>query len=209
MQLNKIFILCIFLVFISSCGKSKNIEIMFEDGFLYSSQNQIISELKKSNSKQEIKNTLVSQDWIKDFKINFRIDGNVKIYIFSKIPLFVWNDAFYVDKNINTFKFDETEHNLISVFCPSNQIEDAKKLVEYLNNLQLETKFSFIKLDFKYSSGWTLFSENNITIKFGKDISSTRLNSFKQSLNYVYENKSIPSMIDLRYKDGVALNYGK
>ena len=75
--------------------------------------------------------------------------------------------------------------------------------------LNFNSKFSFNKLDFKYSSGWTLFFEDTLTIKFGKDISEARLNSFKQSLNYVYENDSIPSMIDLRYKDGVALNYGK
>ena len=37
----------------------------------------------------------------------------------------------------------------------------------------------------------------------------TEITSLKDTLNYLYENRKIPSMIDLRYKDGVALDYGK
>ena len=77
-----------------------------------------------------------------------------------------------------------------------------------INNLSISDQISFEELDFKYSSGWILLS-NTTEIKFGKNITKARLNSFRQSLNYVYESKSIPSMIDLRYKDGVAFDYGK
>ena len=40
-------------------------------------------------------------------------------------------------------------------------------------------------------------------------LSNNKFNSLKDTLNYLYENRKIPSMIDLRYKDGVALDYGK
>jgi hypothetical protein len=82
-------------------------------------------------------------------------------------------------------------------------------LIDFINTKIKSEQNKCTKLDFKYSSGWILVSKNNTEIKFGKVISKDRLNSFKQSLNYVYESNSIPSMIDLRYKDGVALNYGK
>ena len=209
MHIYKLFFLSFFLVILTSCNQYKNIEIIFEDGFIYSSQKDLITNLKSTNSKEGIKEILLNQDWIEDFKVVFRINGNVKINIITKIPLFIWNDKYYIDRKLNTFNFDKTDNYLIKVFCPSNQIEDASKLIKYINNTETLSKFSFNKLDFKYSSGWTLFFEDSLTIKFGKDISETRLNSFKQSLNYVYENNSIPSMIDLRYKDGVALNYGK
>ena len=39
--------------------------------------------------------------------------------------------------------------------------------------------------------------------------SNNKFNSLRDTLNYLYENRKIPSMIDLRYKDGVALDYGK
>ena len=43
----------------------------------------------------------------------------------------------------------------------------------------------------------------------GNKLSNNKFNSLKDTLNYLYENGKIPSMIDLRYKDGVALDYGK
>ena len=49
----------------------------------------------------------------------------------------------------------------------------------------------------------------SILIRFGKDISQQRVKNFKDTLNYVYEIRKIPSIIDMRYRDGVAINYGK
>ena len=46
-------------------------------------------------------------------------------------------------------------------------------------------------------------------IKIGNKLLNNKINSLKDTLNYLYENRKIPSMIDLRYKDGVALDYGK
>ena len=87
-------------------------------------------------------------------------------------------------------------------------VDTEQDLIDFINTSSISDQISFKKLDFKYSSGWILLS-NTTEIKFGKNITTARLNSFRQSLNYVYESKSIPSMIDLRYKDGVAFDYGK
>ncbi|MDB4252769.1 cell division protein FtsQ [Gammaproteobacteria bacterium] len=202
------YFLCI-LIIISGCSKNKDIEIFFNDGFVYKAQNELISELKSLHSRKDIKNALLQQDWIKDFKIDFRINGNIKIILDTKNPIFIWNEKYYVDSDVNTFKFDHTNTSLAQVFCPSNQLNEARNLIDSIKNKESLKDLQLIKLNFKYSSGWTLFLANKTTIKFGKDISAERLHVFEQTMNYIYENKSIPSMIDLRYKDGVALNYGK
>ena len=204
----KYFFPVVLLIILSSCSNFKNIEVFFEDGFLYVAQKDLISELKLVKTRKEIKTTLSKQEWIEDFKIKFRINGNIKVIIKTKIPIFIWNEKYYVDTNMKTFGFDKSNHRLINVFCPSNQLNEARDLIDFINTSSISDQISFKKLDFKYSSGWILLS-NNTEIKFGKNITKTRLTSFKQSLNYVYESKSIPSMIDLRYKDGVAFDYGK
>jgi hypothetical protein len=204
----KYFFLVVLLIILSSCSKFKNIEVFFEDGFLYAAQKDLISELKLVTTRKEIKTTLSKQEWIEDFKIKFRINGNIKVIIKTKIPIFIWNEKYYVDTNMKTFGFDKSNHRLINVFCPSNQLNQARDLIDFINTSLISDQISFKKLDFKYSSGWILLS-NTTEIKFGKNITKARLNSFRQSLNYVYESKSIPSMIDLRYKDGVAFDYGK
>ena len=204
----KYFFPVVLLIILSSCNNFKNIEVFFEDGFLYSAQKDLISELKFVKTRKEIKTTLLKQEWIEEFKIKFRINGNIKVIVKTKIPIFVWNEKYFVDTNMKTFNFDESIHHLINVFCPSNQLNEARDLIDFINTSSVSDQISFKKLDFKYSSGWVLFS-NTTEIKFGKNITKARLNSFRQSLNYVYESKSIPSMIDLRYKDGVAFDYGK
>ena len=204
----KYFFLVVLLIILSSCSNFKNIEVFFEDGFLYAAQKDLISELKLVTTRKEIKTTLSKQEWIEDFKIKFRINGNIKVIIKTKIPIFIWNEKYYVDTNMKTFGFDKSNHRLINVFCPSNQLNQARDLIDFINTSLISDQISFKKLDFKYSSGWILLS-NTTEIKFGKNITTARLNSFRQSLNYVYESKSIPSMIDLRYKDGVAFDYGK
>ena len=204
----KYFFLVVLLIILSSCSNFKNIEVFFEDGFLYAAQKDLISELKLVTTRKEIKTTLSKQEWIEDFKIKFRINGNIKVIIKTKIPIFIWNEKYYVDTNMKTFGFDKSNHRLINVFCASNQLNQARDLIDFINTSLISDQISFKKLDFKYSSGWILLS-NTTEIKFGKNITTARLNSFRQSLNYVYESKSIPSMIDLRYKDGVAFDYGK
>ena len=204
----KYFFPVVLLIILSSCTNFKNIEVFFEDGFLYAAQKDLISELKLVTTRKEIKTTLSKQEWIEDFKIKFRINGNIKVIIKTKIPIFIWNEKYYVDTNMKTFGFDKSNHRLINVFCPSNQLNQARDLIDFINTSLISDQISFKKLDFKYSSGWILLS-NTTEIKFGKNITKARLNSFRQSLNYVYESKSIPSMIDLRYKDGVAFDYGK
>ena len=204
----KYFFPVVLLIILSSCSNFKNIEVFFEDGFLYAAQKDLISELKLVTTRKEIKTTLSKQEWIEDFKIKFRINGNIKVIIKTKIPIFIWNEKYYVDTNMKTFGFDKSNHRLINVFCPSNQLNQARDLIDFINSSLILDQISFKKLDFKYSSGWILLS-NTTEIKFGKNITTARLNSFRQSLNYIYESKSIPSMIDLRYKDGVAFDYGK
>jgi len=204
----KYFFPVVLLIILSSCSNFKNIEVFFEDGFLYAAQKDLISELKLVTTRKEIKTTLSKQEWIEDFKIKFRINGNIKVIIKTKIPIFIWNEKYYVDTNMKTFGFDKSNHRLINVFCPSNQLNQARDLIDFINTSLISDQISFEELDFKYSSGWILLS-NTTEIKFGKNITTARLNSFRQSLNYVYESKSIPSMIDLRYKDGVAFDYGK
>ena len=68
--------------------------------------------------------------------------------------------------------------------------------------------FSLKTISYNHASGWKI-KTNKFEIKLGKNISRTKFKSLKDTLNYLYDKRKIPTMIDLRYKDGVALSYGK
>ena len=69
-------------------------------------------------------------------------------------------------------------------------------------------KFVIESIAYSYVNGWDVKS-NKALIRFGKELSEKRLNNFKYTVNYLFEISRIPSIIDVRYKDGVALKYGK
>ena len=49
---------------------------------------------------------------------------------------------------------------------------------------------------------------NKTVIKLGKNLNDKKFELFQETLDYLSINNKIPSMIDLRYKDGVALKNG-
>ena len=46
-------------------------------------------------------------------------------------------------------------------------------------------------------------------INMGSDLSYKIFKKLSLTLKYIFEKNLTPSIIDLRYKDGAALNYGK
>ena len=84
----------------------------------------------------------------------------------------------------------------------------------YINKLKNRLKFSDLiefkidRIDYSFVNGWDVKTDTAL-IRFGKNISDQKIKIFLDTVNYIYENRKIPSIIDMRYKDGVALSYGK
>ena len=64
------------------------------------------------------------------------------------------------------------------------------------------------RINYSYINGWDIISDRTL-IRFGNVLSKKRFKNFKYTSNYLLDIGKIPSIIDMRYKDGVALNYGK
>ena len=82
--------------------------------------------------------------------------------------------------------------------------------MEIINFIQDNNFKNFNKLNliqYNYVSGWSLKFDNT-NIRLGKTLNNNKFKLFKETLNYLSINNKIPSMIDLRYKDGVALKNG-
>jgi hypothetical protein len=121
--------------------------------------------------------------------------------------LAILQNEFFVDTNLKKFKFDKTFLNLISVNGP---IEDLKEPLNIINFFKVNNfdNTNIEKITYSHISGWQIQTNLHV-IMIGIKLSNNKFNSLKDTLNYLYENRKIPSMIDLRYKDGVALDYGK
>jgi len=199
-----------YLIFFTTLSMAKNYEINvnFESGFEYKSQEEFVNQLQFLRSTREIEYLVSNQDWIKDYSIRYKpFRKEVFISIRNRLPIFILNKEFFYDEELNKFNFDQSKKDLIMVQGPIDDVEEVLKLIKVIESNSL-IQFKIESIDYSYVNGWDVKS-NNTLIRFGKDLSEKRLNNFKDTVNYLFEISRIPSIIDVRYKDGVALKYGK
>jgi len=203
---NKFFIT--FFLFSLSLNAEYEININYESGFEYQSQVILAKDLQNELSKKGIVNLIKKQDWIDNYSIVFTpFQKKVFINIKNKNPLFVLNSEYFYDKDLSRFKYDQSSNNLIKVNGNISEVEDILFLIKLVeSNKLMDLKID--RIEYSFVNGWDVKTKS-ILIRFGKDISQQRVKNFKDTLNYLYEIRKIPSIIDMRYRDGVALSYGK
>ena len=184
------------------------INLNFESGFEFESQKILLTEIKNSTSKKQIENIVRRQDWIKDFSLVFKpFKKEVYLSIVNREPVFVLNNQFFYDVNLNKFKFDNSERDLIIVQGPVTNEEDILLLIKRIESVS-NINFDVNKINYGYVNGWDVIT-NKALIRFGKNLTERKFKNFEYTSHYLFENGKNPSIIDMRYKDGVALNYGK
>ena len=207
-MLRNIFLIS-FIFFTTLCiAKNYEINVNFESGFEYKSQKEFVNQLQFSKSTREIEHLISNQDWIKDYSLRYKpFKKEVFISIRNRMPIFILNKEFFYDKELNKFHFDGSNKDLIMVQGPIDDVKEVLKLIKVIESNSL-IQFKIKSIDYSYVNGWDVKS-NKTLIRFGKELSEKRLNNFKDTVNYLFEISRIPSIIDVRYKDGVALKYGK
>ena len=199
----------LFLVLLASCSsdqKNFSFSVDFQSGSLFKSQALFLNNLSKAESRAEIESLIAEQDWILYYSIKYEKDKKVSISIENKVPIFILNDKYYVDKNFSTFKYDNSNLGFIKVFSPIDEIKNAKTLIDFFEIL--DNKYMPNLIEYSYTSGW-IASNEKTRISMGKILSNDKLIRLEETINYLNQNTKIPSMIDVRYKDGIAINYGE
>ena len=204
----KFYILVLFLFTSLNVSSQYSINLNFESGFEFESQKKLVSELKNSKSKKQIEKILKRQDWIKDFSLVYKpFKKEVYLSIVNREPIFVLNNQFFYDINLHKFKFDNSKKDLVIVQGPIKNEEDILLLINNIESVA-NINFKINKINYSYVNGWDVITDI-LLIRFGNNLNEKKFNDFEYTLNYLFENGKNPSIIDMRYKDGVALNYGK
>ena len=184
------------------------INIIYESGFEFKSQHFLINDLKECSSKKEIENLISDQDWIKDYYLAYKpFKKEIYLNIRNREPIFILNNKFFYDKKLSKFEYDNSKKNLILVEGPINNPEDILKLIKEVESIP-NIQFKIQTINYSYVNGWDVNSDKTL-IRFGNTLTEKRLKNFRDTSKYLLDIGKIPSIIDMRYKDGVALNYGK
>ena len=183
-------------------------DINYESGMQLDSQKFFNESLSLVISKKELRLLLEEQDWIASYSIrSLPFSKKVHISISNRIPIFILNNRYYVDKDLNKFKFDFTNTSLININGDIKDLDNILLLIDLFSEYK-ETNFALISINFNHVRGWLINTDSSV-IKLGKKIDNIKIKNTKDTLNYLYEKRKIPKIIDLRYKDGVALKHGQ
>ena len=204
MLLYKKLFLIIFFLISTNLFAEYEIEINFESGFEFKSQQLLIETLSKTNSKRKIEKVLISEDWIENYSIMQKpFQKKIFIRIKNREPVLVLNDKFFYDKNLFRFDYDKSKNDIIFVSAPDDLVEDALKIIA-----RNEASIKIKTIKYSHVTGWDIKTDKFL-IKFGKDLTEKKFQNFEDTVNYLFEIGKNPSIIDIRYKDGAAIKYGK
>jgi cell division septal protein FtsQ len=185
-----------------------NIELTFEDPIEFDSQLKFIKSLDDIDSVKSLKNSLENQEWIDNYILNkIPFNNNIEVYISSKKPLFNLNNEFYVDYDLNKFSYSESNRSYLKVNGDISNLSDIINLIKLANELDNNVFNKLELIEYSHVFGWLIVLDKT-KIKLGKELTNKKFKLLKETIEYLDINNKIPSMIDLRYKDGVAIKNG-
>jgi hypothetical protein len=206
----KFFIPILFVFFAEHILAENRIMVNFESPASLNQEVELIQDIKNYNSVQSIENYLTQQNWIDHFLIKSSFSRKkLQIFIQSKRPKYVWKDKFYIDSQVSTFAYDGGHPELMRLNMPLEYltlwIKVETQFITLLNDFSLTIR----SVSFQPAIGWYLITSDALRVNLGDELSSDTYEKLSLTLKYMFENNLTPSIIDLRYKAGAALNYGK
>ena len=208
MQFWGIFLAAILFYGCSNSNSDKLI-ISFESQPTLQKEHELMSNLDSQIPKSNLFKHLTNQNWIDTFLIKRNVFGPIRIFIQKKEPKYIWKEKFYLDSELNKFLYFGEHPNLLHLNMPIEFVEQWLRVEEEINVLISDFKLKISSISYSEPEGWHFKTKSNFQIKLGSDLSSEVLEKLQLTLKYIFEKNLTPRIIDLRYRDGAALNYGK
>jgi hypothetical protein len=209
---NRTGLIFLFLItFLLSCSGDKNekILIVFEKPPTLKKSQELVLNLSSDTPNKNLSKFLNNQNWINSFLIKKHAFKSLEIFIDSKEPKYIWQENFYLDARLSKFSYFGEYPDLLHLDMPIEFVEEWLRVEEEIYALTSAFKIKISSISYSEPEGWHFTTKNNLQIKLGSDLSSEVLEKLQLTLKYIFEKNLTPRIIDLRYRDGAALNYGK
>lgn len=206
------FLLFIFIINIffgcSNTSNQKTVVFFENPQFLMQEENLLIA-LGDINSNKNLYEFLNNQNWISSFLIKKNAFKPLEIFIETKEPKYVWQEKFYLDRNLSKFLYSGEHPDLLHLYMPIELVVEWIKVEKQIYEVLKAFNLVISSVSYSKAEGWYFHTKNNIRINLGSELTSNVNKKLLLTLKYIFEKNLTPSIIDLRYKDGAALNYGK
>lgn len=195
------------LFFISIPTYSSQYEINFFEAFDEVYVLEVIHELKYESNIKKIKILLDQKKWIERYEIQRNFFKPSSINIVSRKPILVWNDKNFVDRNFFIFpkKESSSSKNILKINCPESLLEEVFKWINYPID---EAANRLLSINYDSLEGW-IFKFEDFEAKLGKNLDTKKFENLLKTIEYLYEKRKNPSIVDLRSDAGISLKYDK
>tara|TARA_B100000242_G_scaffold282104_1_gene243092 strand:+ start:350 stop:976 length:627 start_codon:yes stop_codon:yes gene_type:complete len=195
------------LFFISIPTYSSQYEINFFEAFDEVYVLEVIHELKYESNIKKIKILLDQKKWIERYEIQRNFFKPSSINIVSRKPILVWNDKNFVDRNFFIFpkKESSSSKNILKINCPESLLEEVFKWINYPID---EAENRLLSINYDSLEGW-IFKFEDFEAKLGKNLDTKKFENLLKTIEYLYEKRKNPSIVDLRSDAGISLKYDK
>tara|TARA_A100001388_G_scaffold271871_1_gene251314 strand:- start:1022 stop:1651 length:630 start_codon:yes stop_codon:yes gene_type:complete len=207
LQANKKSFSLFLLFFISIPTYSSQYEINFFEAFDEVYVLEVIHELKYESNIKKIKILLDQKKWIERYEIQRNFFKPSSINIVSRKPILVWNDKNFVDRNFFIFpkKESSSSKNILKINCPESLLEEVFKWINYPID---EAENRLLSINYDSLEGW-IFKFEDFEAKLGKNLDTKKFENLLKTIEYLYEKRKNPSIVDLRSDAGISLKYDK
>tara|TARA_B100000282_G_C31729439_1_gene490152 strand:- start:757 stop:1383 length:627 start_codon:yes stop_codon:yes gene_type:complete len=195
------------LFFISIPTYSSQYEINFFEAFDEVYILEVIHELKYESNIKKIKILLDQKKWIERYEIQRNFFKPSSINIVSRKPILIWNDKNFVDRNFFIFpkKESSSSKNILKINCPESLLEEVFKWINYPID---EAANKLLSINYDSLEGW-IFKFEDFEAKLGKNLDTKKFENLLKTIEYLYEKRKNPSIVDLRSDAGISLKYDK
>ena len=196
-----------FLILFFIPSHSAEFEINFIETFDENYMIEVIQELKYENNIRRIKTFLDQKHWIERYEIKREFFKPSSINIFSRKPIFVWNNDSFVDKDLVIFPKNNNSlsNNILMINCPKSLLYDVFEWIKSPIDLAGN---KLISIDYNSVEGW-IFQFEDFEAKFGKSLDSHKFENLLKTIEYLYAKRKNASIVDLRSNAGISLKYDK
>ena len=192
-----------------SGNNNQKVIIMFESPPSLKQEQELVLNLNSNISKKNLSKFLNDQNWIDAFLIKRHVFKPLEIFIKTKEPKYIWKDKFYLDSSLSKFIYSGEHPHLVHLDMPIEFVDQWSQVEDQFHSIVQLYNLKIFSVSYTESEGWYFNTETNLRINLGADLSTSMLEKLSLTLKYIFEKNLTPSIIDLRYKDGAALNYGK
>ena len=204
-----LFLILIPIFFGCSGGTNQKVIIVFEKPPTLKQEQELVLNLSSQTSKKNLSKFLNNQNWIKSYLIKKNAFKPLELFIETKEPKYIWQDRFYLDAEFTKFLYFGEYPELLHLFIPIELVEKWSQVEDEIYSVLQIHSIKILSVSYTEAEGWYFNTTNKLQINLGSDLSSDVFKKLSLTLKYIFEKNLTPSIIDLRYKDGAALNYGK